>query len=551
MSETPDMELDTTVAPEVVTEVELVTEPQPEAEAAAESEVASEAAAAEPESEGHPEPETEPGAAAEPETEGATEPEAGAAVEPESEGHPEPETEPGAAAEQAAEVVAAPEPNPAAPPVSRPPVPSPAILAQRHGSPSARAFGRVDEDGIVYVRHGDGERAVGSYPGARPQDAIGYFVRKYDDLLASADLLLQRLNHTTVAAKEAAEAHAKLAEQVSGANVVGDLAALDEKVAAIAAVVESRRGEEAAERAAAKEAAKERRTAIVTAAEAISAQDPERIQWKASGARMRELLDEWKAEQRGGVRIDKDSEASLWHRFSAARNSFDKARRTYFAQLDSAQSEARVIKQKLVAEAESLAKSTDWAATAGAFKSLMSRWRDAGRASRPDDDALWTRFKTAQDSFFAAKDAVTAAEDEEYRANLAVKEKLVAEAEAILPVADLEKAKAALRSIQDRWESAGRVPRTDMDRIERALKRVEQTVREAEDKRWAASNPEAAARARSLVEQLESSVATLRKQLAAAQAKGDSGAVGKARDALQAREQWLEQARAGLAEFGG
>ena len=62
MSETPDMELDTTVAPEVVTEVELVTEPQPEAEAAAESEVASEAAAAEPE------------------TEGATGPEAGAAV---------------------------------------------------------------------------------------------------------------------------------------------------------------------------------------------------------------------------------------------------------------------------------------------------------------------------------------------------------------------------------------------------------------------------------------------------------------------------------------
>lgn len=460
-----------------------------------------------------------------------------------------PETQPEVVPEPEPEVVPEPAPTPA--PASHPPVPSPAILAQRHGSPSARAFGRVDEEGIVYVRHGDGERAVGSYPGARPQDAIGYFVRKYDELVASADLLLQRLNHTTVPAKEAAEAHAKLTEQVSGANVVGDLAALDEKVAAIGALVEARRADEAAERAAAKEAAKTRRTGIVEAAEEIAAQDPERVQWKASGARMRELLDEWKSEQRGGVRIDKDSEASLWHRFSAARNSFDKARRTYFAQLDSAQSEARLTKQKLVAEAESLAKSTDWAATAGAFKSLMSRWRDAGRASRSDDDALWTRFKTAQDSFFAAKDAVAAAEDAEYRANLATKERLVAEAEAILPVTDLEKAKAALRGIQDRWESAGRVPRADMDRIERALKRVEQTVREAEDKRWAASNPEAAARARSLVEQLESSVATLRKQLAAAEAKGDAGAVGKARDALAAREQWLDQARAGLAEFGG
>ena len=526
VSDNPEMELDPTVTPEVVTEGEVVTdaEVQPEAEAAAESEVVSQAATAD-------------------------EPQAEAAAEPEAE--PETDAEAEAAAEPGAEPEVVVEPNPTPPTAPRPPVPSPAILAQRHGSPSARAFGRVDEEGIVYVRHGDGERAVGSYPGARPQDAIGYFVRKYDELVAGADLLLQRLNHTAVPAKEAAEAHTKLAEQVAGANVVGDLAALDAKVAAIGTLVEVRRTEEAAERAVAKEAAKARRAEIVSAAEEIAAQDPERVQWKSSGARMRELLDEWKAEQRGGVRIDKDAEASLWHRFSAARNSFDKARRTYFAQLDSAQSEARVIKQKLVAEAESLAKSTDWAATAGAFKSLMSRWRDAGRASRQDDDVLWTRFKTAQDSFFAAKDAVAAAEDEEYRANLAVKEKLVAEAEAILPVTDLEKAKSALRSIQDRWESAGRVPRADMDRIERALKRVEQTIREAEDKRWAASNPEAAARARSLVEQLESSVATLRKQLAAAQAKGDAGAVSKAVDALAAREQWLEQARAGLAEFGG
>ena len=135
-------------------------------------------------------------------------------------------------------------------------------------------------------------------------------------------------------------------------------------------------------------------------------------------------------------------ESSLWQRFSAARNGFDKARRSHFAGLDAQHADAKGAKEQLVAEAEKLATSTDWAATAGAFKRLMDEWRRAGRASRSDDDKLWARFKAAQDSFFAAKDEVVAAEEEQYRGNLAVKEALLVEAEAILPVTDLEKAKA-------------------------------------------------------------------------------------------------------------
>ena len=159
-----------------------------------------------------------------------------------------------------------------------------------------------------------------------------------------------------------------------------------------------------------------------------------------------------------------------------------------------AHADAKGAKERLVAEAETLATSTDWAATAGAFKRLMDEWRRAGRASRSDDDKLWARFKAAQDSFFAAKDEVVAAEEEQYRGNLTVKEALLVEAEAILPVTDLEKAKGQLRVIQDKWDAAGKVPRSDMERVEKAMRRVEQTVRDAEDRRWKSSNPEVAAR---------------------------------------------------------
>jgi hypothetical protein len=418
-------------------------------------------------------------------------------------------------------------------------------------APKPSHFGRVDDSGTVFVRTADGEREVGSYPGATAAEALGYFTRKYDELLASADLLLQRVTHTDLPAREGAEGLAKLREQTTDARVVGDLAALDARIAEIATAVEARKATEAVERGVAREAGRVKREELVREAERIAAQPEAKIQWKASGTRMRALLDEWKSLQRNGPKLDRESETALWQRFSAARNSFDKARRVYFAQLEDTQSEARSAKEHLVKEAEALATSKDWSSTATAFKRLMDRWREAGRTSRADDDALWARFKTAQDSFFNAKDAVVAAENIEFKANLVVKEGLLAEAESILPATDIEAAKAKLRVIQEKWERAGKVPRPDVERLEKGMRRIEQALRDNDEKRWARTNPEAAARAQSLVDQLEKAVGGLRKDLEKAEASGNSKKIADARSALEAREQWLDQARAGVQEFGG
>jgi hypothetical protein len=449
-------------------------------------------------------------------------------------------------------------------PAPRPgPVPTPAAVRKvAHAQPAAltvaappgppsETFGRVAEDGTVFVRTADGEREVGAYPGASAEEALHYFARKYDELYASADLLHQRLTTTELASKDANEGLAKLREHCAEANVVGDLAALDAKVTEIEGLVKARKEAEAAERSAARAAAAVEREAIVAEAEQIAGQPENKIQWKSSGARMRELLDEWKKHQRGGARLDRETEGALWQRFSQARNSFDKARRVHFAQLEGTQAEAKAAKQELVKEAEALATSTDWGQTAGAFKRLMDRWRQAGRASRSDDDALWERFKAAQDSFFSAKDEVSAKEDEEFRSNLAVKEALLQEAQSILPITDLEAAKSSLRALQDKWDAAGQVPRGDVDRMEKGMRRIEQAVRDADDQRWKQSNPEVAARAQSMVDQLEASVSALREDLAKAQASGNERKVKDAQAKLDAQEQWLEQARGNLDEFGG
>jgi len=396
------------------------------------------------------------------------------------------------------------------------------------------------------VRTADGERAVGSYPGSTEADALAYFARKYDELMAAAALLTQRLEQTDLSAHEAREALKTLRAHIGEANVVGDLELLEHRVAQIESEIGRRADGESQRRAEAKVAATASREKVVRAAEKVAAKDPATVQWNSASSRMRELFDQWKSLQQAGPRLDKPVEDQLWQRFTHARSEFDKTRRAWFGRLEEEHESARREKERLVAQAEALSSSKDWAAGAGEFKRLMESWRRAGRAQRTTDDALWKRFKTAQDTFFAAKDEVVAAERVQFEANLAIKEQLLTEAEAVLPITDLGAAKRTLRSIQDRWEEAGKVPRSDMQRVEGRMKKVEQAVRDAEQQRWKRSSPEVNARAQSMVEQLEKAVAGLEADLAAAQERGDEAGVALAEQALNARREWLASARAGL-----
>lgn len=427
--------------------------------------------------------------------------------------------------------------------------PTPAPVQVHTPSDSAR-FGRVDDEGKVFVQEGAEWREVGSFPGATPDEALQYFARKYDELYATVDLLFQRMQTPEVTVKELQDGLNTVHEAMVEPNVVGDLAALAALLTQVEDGLAAKREAETARRKAAKAAAQAEREVLVNEAETIAATPENKVQWKQSSARMRELLDEWKSHQRSAARLDKDTEHALWQRFSKARNGFDKMRRAHFAQLEETRGAAKKAKEDLVAEAEKLAASTDWGPTASAFKRLMDRWRQAGRASRQDDDALWAKFKAAQDSFFDSKDRVAAEEDESYRANLEVKEALLVEAEKILPVKDIDRAKAQLRTIQDKWDKAGKVPRADIDRTEKAMRRIENAVRDAEESKWSKSNPEVVARASSMATQLEASVAKIEEDLAEAKAKGREKKVAELTAKLEAQQQWLAQARAGLDEFG-
>src|SRR5699024_9977905 len=160
----------------------------------------------------------------------------------------------------------------------------------------------------------------------------------------------------------------------------------------------------------------------------------------------------------------------------------------YSAAVDKLNAEGKGNKGRFVAAAESLSASPDFRSVSQKYKDLMTQWKRAPRASRKVDDALWARCRAAQDVFFAARDAENAALDEEYKGNLVVKEELLKQAQALLPITDPVAAKRELRTIQDKWEEAGKVPRADISRMENGLREVERALSEAEEAAWQRSN---------------------------------------------------------------
>lgn len=436
--------------------------------------------------------------------------------------------------EPAGTVGSPPAPRPGPRPGPRPASPGPRPNVHAAAQPAVTAprsdphkFGRVDDDGTVWLITAAGERVVGSWQAGDPEAAFAHFGRRFDDLSTEVTLLEERLASGSGDARKIKTNAKALAETVPAASVLGDvdalaarLTALIERAEATVAAERSRRDEHRAAQTARKEA-------LAAEAEDLAANS---TQWKIAGDRMRAILDEWKSISG----LDRKVDDALWKRYSAARDAFNRRRGSHFAELDRERSGIRQAKEQLCERAEELSGSTDWAATSAEFRKLLTDWKAAGRASRDVDDALWRRFKAAQDVFFKARNAVTAEKDAELQANATAKEALLAEAER-LDTSNHDAARAALRSIADKWDAIGKVPRDRSADLERRLRAVEKKVRDAGDAGWA--DPQAQARAeqfRVRAEQYE-------------QQAQKAAAAGRTKEAEQAKanaEQWRQWADA-------
>ena len=393
-------------------------------------------------------------------------------------------------------------------------------------------WGRIADDGTVFVRTGDaegGERPVGSWHAGTPEQGLAHFVRRFEQMATEVALLEQRLRSGAGDPRQAATSAERLKTAIPAAAAVGDLGSLERRVdvllASTAAVVEQARLAKVAEREQA------------AAAKALLADEVDQLagssEWRVAGERLRTIGEEWK---RLGS-LDRTVEDELWSRVVAARKHFADRRTAHFGALEEQREVSRGRKEKLIAEAETLAVSTDWKAGADRFKQLMSDWKAAGRAPREVEDTLWASFKGAQDRFFSARNEQFATQDQELRGNQEVKEALLVEAEQIDPAQGLDKAQRRLRELQDRWEVAGKLPREVMRSFEDRMAAVEQRIRDASS--VTSSKPIES----SFTVKLRERVIELEEKLAKAQAVGRPTEELEA--ALATQRQWLAQAAGG------
>lgn len=448
------------------------------------------------------------------------------------------------AAPEGAPVQARPTPMPGPRPMPRAPRPTAAPAAPAAPSPVEPAasdqepWGRVDEHGVVSVREADGWRVVGEYPDGTPDEALAYYQRKFADLAGEVVLLEVRHRGGGAAASDLRAAAKALRAKIEGAAAVGNLAALEARVAVLTEELAAASATEAAASRQAVDEAVAARTVLVEKAEALAARDPKSVQWKQASAELTSLFDQWQAQQQNGPRLPKSTGQQLWKRFRDARAIVDKHRREFYAELDEAHKSVRDQKARLVEKAEALApKGEDGI---GAYRDLLDQWKGAGRAGKKADDALWARFKAAGDALYSARGEREAADAEASREKIEAKRALLEQARPIADEPDIAKARAALTAIQRQWDEIGRIFPRDKERIlDDDLRRVETALRTREETDWKRNNPETKARANDMTRQLTEAIDKLEAELAAARASGDERAIAKAAEALEARRAWL------------
>ncbi|HEY5951549.1 MAG TPA: DUF349 domain-containing protein, partial [Kofleriaceae bacterium] len=206
--------------------------------------------------------------------------------------------------------------------------------------------------------------------------------------------------------------------------------------------------------------------ALIETAKSMATEEPS----QDLGNRLRQLQALWKEVGPMPQRRSKE----LWEQFKQICDQiYDKVRGLRAVENEKF-AEVAKIKEALIVEAEALADSTDWVATANALKALQARWKESGHLPRKQGDELWKRFRAACDRFFERRKPQLDAEHAEQTENLAKKQALIARAQAVADAAPGEggwgKAIAEIKKLQQQWKEIGFVPRRDADAVYKAFR---------------------------------------------------------------------------------
>ena len=309
---------------------------------------------------------------------------------------------------------------------------------------TSHQWGRVDDDGTVYVKTADGALR-GPVPEGGPEGGAAAFFTE--------PLRRPRLRGGTARAADQVRRDVAGRGRVLRATVRSQVVDTHTRWATSPPRGAPRRSPRDSQRrpaGRARAAVGEARTAgeqIVTEAERLA----EGTDWRNRANRMRGFLDEWKALPA--------STGPPTTRFLAALldrpDRLHAAPQVRFAEQHEKRDQARASKERLATEAEDLATSTDWGPRRTRYRELMRQWRPPGWRRATSTTPCGSGSRAAGTSSWRRDAPPPASRTRSSPPTPWSRRRLAFEAEALLPVEDIEAAKKAFRDIADRWDAAG------------------------------------------------------------------------------------------------
>ena len=157
-------------------------------------------------------------------------------------------------------------------------------------------------------------------------------------------------------------------------------------------------------------------------------------------------------------KVPSDLNEETWNSFKNAVRSFNVLKNSFYKEIKKDQNSNLSKKQALVAKAQELQASTDFAATTPIMKQIQEEWKQIGHVPRKFSDKLWTEFRGACNGYFEKlKEQKTEENSEEVEAF----EKKKAYLETLKAFEMTGEHKTDLDAIKlhiENWKSYGKVP---------------------------------------------------------------------------------------------
>jgi hypothetical protein len=202
---------------------------------------------------------------------------------------------------------------------------------------------------------------------------------------------------------------------------------------------------------------------LIVRAEALAENDDIKIAFDG----LQELHRLWK-EEIGPVAREHREE--VWNRFSAATKKIHDRRHEYFGELMETYKENYAAKMEVIAAIEIYDASNnkthkDWQKSIKEINALREQFFAIGKVPRNKNKEVWNRFKEVTKDFNTQKNDYYKTIKQEQNINLALKIKLVEQAEALRESEDWSASTEILKRIQSEWKTIGFVPRKHSDKI--------------------------------------------------------------------------------------